>query len=134
MLLGGDDIVIADSLVAAEYIRASNWLEYGYSKENPLLLVVANSRFIVNKNFYRMDLSPLSVKLIRACSGFVTPEVLKVLGFQGSLRRCQLQALASESQLLISLICFLVKRHIIMMHTPIRALPFQFWFAFPGFL
>lgn len=67
------------------------WCMGVISKEKSLTSGEFAKRFLVNNHRHdRMDVSPLSPKLVKACSGFA--EVFKVLierakGFQNSLRR-----------------------------------------------
>ncbi len=90
----GDDIVIADSRVAEEYKKTMSDAQAVISIEKSLVshsgALEFAKRFIVNNdNDKRMDLSPLSLPLIRICSGFASSYVFKKLGcsFQNSFRR-----------------------------------------------
>lgn len=89
----GDDIVIADAQVAREYSAIMDKAMGVISVEKSLVSYSGccefAKRFIINNHREdRMDVSPLSLPLIKSCSGFTAPFVFKTLGcsFRNSFR------------------------------------------------
>lgn len=78
----GDDIVIADEKVAAEYARIMDECEVTISKEKSLIshtgAMEFAKRFITD--FGELDLSPISLKVLRALPYSIASTVFRDLG------------------------------------------------------
>lgn len=144
----GDDIVIGDSQVAREYSKIMDQSMGVISKEKSLIsdsgCCEFAKRFIIrNHRSDRMDVSPLSIPLIRSLSGFSAAFVFKKLGcsFMNSFRlkgggyRVYSRIRDPWSvRLIFPQLSRRWKRHCLSMFSPsgIQSLPLELWLVFPN--
>lgn len=140
----GDDIVIADLRVAMEYKLILERAMGIISLEKSLISFSGAcefaKRFIINNHLdSRMDVSPLSIPLIKSCCGFSAPFVFKTLGcsIRNSFRlKGGGYYVYSRVREDATKVVFKSKRwirHWLSMHSPsgIKPLPVVLWLAFP---
>jgi hypothetical protein len=144
----GDDIVIGDPGVAREYSVIMEEAMGIISKEKSLVSTNGccefAKRFIINNHRQdRTDVSPLSIPLIKSCSGFTAAFVFKKLGcsFQNTFRLkgggyrvySRIRLHNTQNINIFRSLSRRWRRHWLTMYSPSGVIPlsFELWLAYP---
>ncbi|CAK9170024.1 unnamed protein product [Ilex paraguariensis] len=131
----GDDIVIADPVVAKSYLEVMEECKVTISKEKSLISNVSALEFAKRFMVYKvtLDFSPVSLRVLRTLSSGVSAFLFSELRVNllcsyrlrgGSYKVYSRQGLPTSKRW---------KRHYLLMFSPtgILPLPLKFWLAFP---